>query len=150
MINLCKLDSRWCECTLDRSGHSHFWSQTTGSCLRRRSRTCSWTSSLCHVTRHCANSTTSLNAPVLPRSVLLSLYHFASSSVGLSGMFEISIMPEIKLLHGREMLDWKTCINILVSFLVSPLRPVPQILRRRTIIHTKKVLLSATWLVFSF
>ncbi len=70
---LCKLHSRWCACTSGRSGPSPCWSQTTGSCLRQRSRTCSWTSSRCLVTQHYANSMTSSNEPASPRSVFTRL-----------------------------------------------------------------------------
>lgn len=68
-VNVCKLCSRWCGCTSGPSGLSPCWSQTTGSCLRQRSRTCSWTSSRCHVMQLYANSMTSSNEPDSPRSV---------------------------------------------------------------------------------
>lgn len=86
-VNLCKLYSRWYACTSGRSGPSPCWSQTTGSCLKQRSRTCSWTSSRCHVTQHYANSMTSSKELASPRSVLtrLRLYSEASGSVRHSG-----------------------------------------------------------------
>lgn len=81
-INLCKLDSRWCGCTSAHSGPSPSWSQTTGSCLRLKSRTCSWTSSRCLVMQHCVSSMTSSNEHVWLRSVLTRLRcHSHGSSV---------------------------------------------------------------------
>lgn len=81
-INLCKLDSRWCGCTSGRSGPSPSWSQTTGSCLRLKSRTCSWTSSRCLVTQLCASSMTSSNEHAWLRLVLTRLrVHSHGSSV---------------------------------------------------------------------
>lgn len=81
-INLCKLDSRWCGCTSGHSGPSPSWSRTTGSCLRLKSRTCSWTSSRCLATQRCASSMTSSNEHAWLRSVLTRLrIHSHASSV---------------------------------------------------------------------
>lgn len=88
-INLCKLDSRWCGCTSGHSGPSPSWSQTTGSCLRLKSRTCSWTSSRCLVTQHCASSMTSSNERASLRSVLarLRVHCHGSSRVQFMGSY---------------------------------------------------------------
>lgn len=69
-VNLSKLYSRWCVCTSGHSGPNPCWSLITGSCLRQRSRTCSWTSSRCHATLHYANWMTSSNELALPRLVI--------------------------------------------------------------------------------
>lgn len=51
------LADRWSASTSVRSGPTPYWSPTTGSCLRRRSRTCSRTFSLYRETQHSASST---------------------------------------------------------------------------------------------
>lgn len=107
-INLCELYSRWCVCTSAHSGPSPCWSLTTGSCLRRRNRTCSWTFSLCRATLLCANSMTSSSERVSPR---LAFTWPQASAVQLRFISALLSLKKISGIYRLRCETVKVCVK---------------------------------------